>query len=267
MVDGFDPLQFDDAYESSLLEPLQKARRALLLDPDSRAVPEHVTSAFCRLALVAVVATIDALIDAWAESSPSIRSLKSVWTDKNKPNAERVTALSDAFNQHGVRVEEALLRQLLAMRLLRDGVCHPEPPNQQQQRLITDQGFPADPTEPLAFTEDHWRRIWNVYSHVSGCIQQVGFADRFPNLRALLVPTGGPATEEALRLITPKDLPRLWRHNVEVASWCISTDMKATLLEPRYNQVLWRRRKPDNPPPGCLSCAPVALRRAKAMSG
>jgi len=244
---------YEESHEYTMLEYLPLGRQALLSHPlFSKTVRDHVNSAYCRLAVMAVVSAVEAVLEAWSENGPKARELWDTYEDDKKSNGDRIGALFEAFNSAGVQVERDTLDKYLAIKYLRNRIVHPEPSDaekkrtvQRQREFIKGQGFPAEYEEfPMGFSEDHWRLIWDVFWKMRNWIYRIGFLESGSPLVQLLGGVEAPSrrVEEELRLIRPADLPQLWRFNIEAINSQIAKHMEEVVLEdPGYSREFSER--------------------------
>ncbi|MEZ4503118.1 MAG: hypothetical protein R3C39_10875 [Dehalococcoidia bacterium] len=268
----------EDAYERTILFYLREGRRALsshpLADPVSST---EVRAAYCRLATLAVVSALEALMETWQASSPRVSDLLKVYFDRGKSHASRVEALFRAFQEFGAAPERDAIEDLLALKFLRHRVVHmvasdPERARREAEHIDA-RGFPSDPHTPDAFSESHWRAIFATYWKLRHYLYTVGFHDTARTDLAQRVAAAMDSTpppipgDDAPLLIKPSDIPRVWAFNVEFVSARIRARIHEYFARPSEYSAVLARRVEDGTSPAELALFRVTLCQQAIAAG
>lgn len=171
--------EVEDAFENSLLPVLFEARRVLVADPPEALGRGIINSGMCRASTIGIVAAIDALLAGWKRTAPKVSEYITTFTERgNKSAAERAAALGRAFEEFGASIDEGVLVDYTALRDLRHLILHVPPDDERraeaQRQTVEARGFPRDPSNPYAFGEEDWDRIWQVYWQMRHGIYAIG---------------------------------------------------------------------------------------------
>jgi len=149
--------EFIDTYSDDLLYIIE-ARKVLLTHPFRREIKELCDASFCRLLIVFMVGSIEAMMQHWREKKGGTILDKYFTKDKRIKNSERIRSLTEAFRKAGINVDVEIFKDYLAIKYLRNTIIHArwKPP---EAEWVEKRGFPLD-TRKL--TEEHWYKILEV---------------------------------------------------------------------------------------------------------
>ena len=193
--------EFIDTYSDDLIY-LIEARKALLTHPFRTEIKELCDASFCRLLIVFVVGSLEAMLKHWIEKF-GIRELEIYFAERVK-NSERIQALYNAFQKKGVNVDIEVLNDYLAIKYLRNAICHARWYDHEKE-WCEKRGFPTD-TRKLS--EEHWYKILEVNENMMMYIALTGIPEltrRIPQDKVIRV----RKEKEELKpmIIRRKDLP------------------------------------------------------------
>lgn len=145
--------EFIDAYsdDKSYLEQYE-----ILLQKHRGSTEALYIPMLCRFHIVSCIGAVEMCIKQWMENKAS--DLYNVYFKKNTRNEQKVVALKNAFLNLGLRVEDSVLDDFLALKYLRNTIIHSEW-DQDQRIYVLGRGFPDN---IMKFNRTHLHRIKSI---------------------------------------------------------------------------------------------------------
>jgi hypothetical protein len=219
--------QFIDTYSDDIIY-LRDARDSLLSHPLRIEIPSLCNAALCRLYIVAVIGSIEFMLEAWQEKDQHgiIKYyLAETVANKRMSNEDKVKLLKTTFKNCGFDVEDHIFDQFLAIKYIRNAIVHAswKHPNgdlkQDQITWINKCGFPTDTRQ---LTLEHWNIVDNIYHHMTNYV----------GMSAIPYKPSGKITfaerdnKEKSAIINSETWPNLFRLNLERISSEIDKEIR-----------------------------------------
>ena len=138
---------------------LREAKRNALNNPlnlnSSALNSSQKQAAACRLFIVHMISSVDFMIRAWREKD-NLKILENYFNSES--NGDKIESLKIAFHKNGIRVDEEIFKDYLAIKFLRNIITH-QNPRKQEIYWIENRGFPID---FALFNETHWEKLQNI---------------------------------------------------------------------------------------------------------
>jgi hypothetical protein len=150
--------EFTDAYSDDM-HRLRDAWDVLTASPHLlRPITE---AALCRILIVHVVGSLEGMMMLWKREWNGGVVLDAYLAEQpRRSNAKRVEDLKQALVVHGVDVEEDVLKDFLAIKLLRNRIVHSDVEQSNDSLAVIEaRGFPRDVRQLRA---PHWERVQDV---------------------------------------------------------------------------------------------------------
>ena len=238
--------EFIDSYSDDIIY-LQEARNCLLIHPLKNEVDFLCNASFCRMFSIIMIGSIEHALEHWKnEDTNGILQAYFATHDqsgKKIENGDKVRNLRQAFVNAGVKVDEEVFEDYLAIKYLRNTIIHSEwkKPENDQVVHIVNRGFPTD-TRKL--TEEHWKKMQSVNDNMLFYISLAYLGiplNKFSN-KTLKIERNNNGKSD-LGLISKEDISiMLWR-NLEKISKVLTQDMREPQLLEKYN---WAENYSEN---------------------
>lgn len=221
--------EFIDTYSDDIIY-LIEARKALLTHPFRTEIKELCDASFCRLLIVFMIGSLEAMLQHWIEEF-GVQELK-IYFAKNVRNSERIQALYNAFKKRGVNVDIEVLNDYLAIKYLRNTICHARWCAHERE-WCKKRGFPTDIRK---LSEENWYRILEVNESMMMYIALTGI----PELLRIIPKDkiiGVKKKKEELKpmIIGRKDLPYIIIRNLEKIASEIRKGIEKVAISEKYN--------------------------------
>lgn len=222
-------VEFIDTYSDDVIY-IVEARKILLTHPFRTEIKELCDASFCRLLIVFVVSSLEAMLQHWIKKF-GVQELKTYFA-KNVRNSERIQALCNAFQKKGVNVDVEILSDYLAIKYLRNAICHARW-RAHEKEWCKKRGFPTD-TRKL--NEKCWYRILEINENMMMYIALTGMPEltrRIPQNKVIRI----RRKKEELKpiVIRRKDLPYVILKNLGNIASEIYKVIENVATSERYN--------------------------------
>jgi hypothetical protein len=227
--------EFIDTYSDDVLYIID-ARKTLLTHPFRAEIKALCDASFCRLLIVFMIGSIEAMIEHWKTLSNN--PVLDTYLAENASNAERVESLRKAFENAEIEVDSEVFDDYLAIKYLRNTIVHSRW-KAREMEWVEERHFPID-TRNL--TEQHWNRILDVNQNMMMYIALTGIPELVRGLPHDKIVRLKPKQEEEIEpfIITRKNLPFVIFRNLEHIAekihdsiWRVGTSEKYSWTRPR----------------------------------
>ncbi len=227
--------EFIDTYSDDLIT-LIEGREALLTHPLRSEISDYVDASTCRLFLVFMIGSIEAMLESWLDRD-NMKILEKYFA-KDVKNGDRIHSLKQAFIDNGINVKEEVFNDYLAAKYLRNRIVHASWENQSGKPVqheidwIEQRGFVTD-TRKL--TSDHLQRFEWVNQNMMLYIAIAGMPDFSPRPDKEDVGVDPQPKRELSGIIGIKDWPAVHWNNLDRISAKIGEVITEVLCQPEYD--------------------------------
>ncbi|WP_421230795.1 hypothetical protein [Aeromonas sp. 603079] len=227
--------QFIDTYSDDIIY-LRDARETLLSHPLRIEIPSLCNAALCRLYIVAVIGSIEFMLEAWQEKDQHgiIECyLAETAANKRMSNEDKVNLLKATFKNCGFDVEDHIFDQFLAIKYIRNAIVHAswKHPNgdlkQDQITWINKCGFPTDTRQ---LTLEHWNIVDSVYNHMTTYLGM----SAIPYKPSGKITVAERNNKEKSAIIKSDTWPNLFRLNLERISSEIDDEIRLIVSNSKH---------------------------------
>jgi len=221
--------EFIDTYSDDIIY-LIEARKDLLTHPFRTENKELCDASFCRLLIVFIVGGIEAMLQHWIEEF-GVQEL-AIYFEKDVKNSERVQALYNAFKKKGVNVDIEILNDYLAIKYLRNTICHARWYTHERE-WCKKRGFPTDVRK---LSEEDLYRILEVYENMIMYIALTGIPELSRTIsKDRIIRVKKKREELKPMIIRRKDLPYIIIRNLERIESEICNRIEKVVISKKYN--------------------------------
>ena len=222
--------EFIDTFSDDLIY-LKEARAALLTHPLRREFGPLLDASFCRLMAVFVIGSIEAMLEAWRDRD-QINVLDKYFA-KGLKNDARIRGLFDAFHDAGLRVDEKVFDDYLAIKYLRNTIVHGKWKECEQELLLKCE-FPTDSRK---LTKEHLDRIEHVSQNMMLYIVLTCSAGRKVRKPQKLIRLDETVTRrmDDTGILRLRDIDSIIWINLERIYAHISADIESTVTSEQYD--------------------------------
>lgn len=232
--------EFIDSYSDDLIN-IHEARAAAYTHPlrgDYAFAKSLLDASFCRILVVFVVGGIETMFKSWRDRDRF--GVLDRYFAKKVPNGERVESLCQAFIESGIQVDREVFDDYLAMKYLRNTICHGEWYDDQKD-WVQARGFPGDTRD---LTKEHLDKIEHVNQNMMLYIALTGLADPNAPMPSSLVKLDKTITRHKndTGILRIRDIERIIWNNLSRIDGHIYADIKRTVITKQYDWTGGRSR-------------------------